>query len=587
MAGELGRTHGSKGRSPARDSVRVENTLDHPPDAGQLAARLDLLESVARAANDARTAREAFEQAIGLVCEHTGWPKGRVRTDTTVSRTRWVRDTARGPVLFVPVLVRDTVAAVIEFSAPTEPDGQLLRLMAQIGTQLGRSVERAKHEELMTHQTAHDPLTGLPNRAVVMEQLSGALARLERAEGVQHAVLVVDVDGFKRVNDAVGHAAGDEVLREVARRLGTVHRRSDVLGRLSGDEFVLVCLDLAGEHHVMTVCDRLFKCLEEDFTAGDERISLSASVGIAFGLAGETVSAEDLIRRADAAMHRAKSQQGSAAVVFDEELEERITRRRAIERDLRKAVGSDDLFLVYQPQVDVSSGEIVGVEALLRWRRGNDVVPPLDFIPLAEETGLIVPIGAWVIEQACRQASSWIERMGDDAPWVSVNLSVRQLGDAGLLPTVAEVLERHPDAAGKLFFEVTESLLLSDVEGALSVLGSLKGLGSEIAIDDFGTGYASLSYLSRFPASVVKIDRSVITGLAANKADCAIVSAVIDLSHALGLGAVAEGVETADQLELLRELGCDVVQGFFFARPEPAVLVDELLKESAPFGPLF
>jgi diguanylate cyclase (GGDEF)-like protein len=457
------------------------------------------------------------------------------------------------------------------------PDEPLLRSMAQIGSHLARVVERIRNQEQLSHQATHDPLTGLPNRVLIVEHLTQSLAELERRPGLRHAVLFIDLDGFKQVNDTIGHAAGDQVLQEVANRLQTLRRKSDILGRLSGDEFVLVCQDLPVAWHADVVCQRIFSRFADDFLIGDEQFRLSASIGIAFCSPDERLTAGEAITRADAAMYRAKKQSGTSYVVYDEDLERSIKRRLSLEGELRRAVEKGELFLDYQPEVDLRDGRIAGVEALLRWRRPDGVLPPADFIPLAEETGIIVPIGGWVIEEACRQTAAWQRLFGERAPWMSVNLSVRQLADPATLEMAKATLAAHPDVAGNLFFEVTESVLLEDAESGLKVLGELKQLGTEIAIDDFGTGYASLSYLRRFPASAVKIDQSFVHDLDGNDAALAIVSSVVNLAHALGLQAVAEGVETRAQLEILRQIGCDLVQGFYLARPQPAEEIGKLL----------
>jgi diguanylate cyclase (GGDEF)-like protein len=454
--------------------------------------------------------------------------------------------------------------------------------MAQIGNHLARVVERVRNEKVLSHQATHDPLTGLPNRILILEHLTQSLAELDRRQDVRHAVLFMDLDGFKQVNDSIGHAAGDHVLKEVTARLDGLRRRSDILGRLSGDEFVLICQDLPMEWHADVICRRVFETFDDDFVVGTDHFRLSASIGIAFCAPREGTTAAEAIKRADAAMYRAKRLSGSAYVLYDEALERSIRKRVSIEAELRRAVDRGELFLDYQPEVSTVDGCVVGVEALLRWRRADGVVPPVEFIPLAEETGLIVGMGGWVIEEACRKLGEWRRAYGERAPWMSVNLSVRQLADPATFTIAKAALAASPEVAGNLFFEVTESVLLDDAESGLKVLGDLRQLGAEIAIDDFGTGYASLSYLRRFPAAAVKIDRSFVQDMGSGNAALAIVSSVIDLAHALRLQAVAEGVETAQQLEMLTQLGCDLVQGYYLARPQSPDAVARLIEAGAP-----
>jgi diguanylate cyclase (GGDEF)-like protein len=396
-------------------------------------------------------------------------------------------------------------------------------------------------------------------------------------------VFFLDLDGFKSVNDTLGHAAGDRVLRDVAQRLLGVIRPHDTLGRQSGDEFVIVCESLETEFPIATIAERLSEALTAPFELDGEQFLVSASVGIVLTESDEDAS--KLIQQADAAMYRAKELGRGRYEIFSDELRERISRRLEIERALRGAVERSEMVLHYQPQVHLSTGAIAGVEALLRWERPDGMVMPNDFVPMAEETGLIVPIGAWVLREAVDQSWTWQSDADiQEAPWTSVNLSVRQLSDPDLMASVREVLSEHSSDPSKLFLEVTESLILEDAEQGLTVLTALKALGTEIAIDDFGTGYASLSYLRRFPATILKVDRSFIAAINDDDRTRAIVTAIIEMAHALGLETVAEGIETVEQLTTVRELGCDLGQGFLFARPMPAAELGPLLRERLPFA---
>ena len=596
--------------------------------------RLLLLGQVVKAANEATDVERALETALRAICRHCAWPLGHAwllgadgqleptglwcgaseeRFTTFRAATERLRLPAgvglpgrvlaqRGAVWLLdfakvsdlpraqaaaaeglhtaigfPLLVGRDVVGVLEFltERTIEPDAELIDLMAQVGIELGRVVERAQAAEQLRHQATHDALTALPNRVLIRDELRRALARLERDPDGTTAVFFVDLDGFKAVNDTLGHAAGDRILCDVAERLGQILRPHDLLGRLSGDEFVIVCERLGAEQPIARIAERIGEALRRPFSLDGELFQISASVGVTLAVAGQ--APEDLIAEADAAMYRAKQLGKARFEVYSEDLGARLRRRTELERALRHAAERGELRLHYQPEVDLRSGRIVGLEALLRWQREDALVMPAEFIPVAEETGLIVPIGAWVLDEALRQARAWEqdERI-DDAPWTSVNLSVRQLADPEIMRRVADTLARHETDPSKLLLEVTESVILDDVEAGLTVLMQLKQLGTEIAIDDFGTGYASLSYLRRFPASALKIDRSFVAALHDERTR-AIVLAMIELAHALGLTAIAEGIETTEQLTALRELDCDLGQGYLFARPVPADEVEPLL----------
>jgi diguanylate cyclase (GGDEF)-like protein/PAS domain S-box-containing protein len=439
--------------------------------------------------------------------------------------------------------------------------------------------ERKAFEERLEYQATHDPLTGLPNRTLFHDRLELALARARRSNRPV-AVLFCDVDHFKVVNDSLGHGAGDRLLVALAQRLRSALRPGDTVARFGGDEFVILCDDLVTEHDAVAIADRANQAVHEPLIVESTEVFPSLSIGIAF--ASKTTEPETMVRDADAAMYLAKERGRARYEVYDERMRSTLVERLDIEMALRRAMTRHELRVVYQPTISLTTGEIVGVEALLRWEHPErGMLVPVDFIDVAEETGLIVPIGTWVVEQACRQAQRWLAARPDGEPFfVSVNLSSRQLDTALLIDNVADVLERTGLPSGTLGLEITESVIMRDPESSTTSLRALKDLGVRLAVDDFGTGYSSLAYLRRFPVDLLKVDRAFVDGLGADSGDAedrAIVAAVVSLAHTLGMKAIAEGVETADQLAELRAMGCDMAQGFFVAKPLTAPDIDDLL----------
>ena len=429
------------------------------------------------------------------------------------------------------------------------------------------------------HRATHDPLTGLPNRALVLDRLGHALHRLSRHD-LDHekvvCVLFVDLDRFKAINDSLGHGVGDAVLKTIATRLALVVRPSDTVARLSGDEFVVLCEDVAPDE-AMRIAERVGAAIAEPMVLRDREVIMTASVGLAFSGAsgGEP---EDLLRDADVAMYRAKERGGALTEVFDEAIRGEMLARIELEHRLRRAIAQGELHLEYQPLVMASSRGLVALEALVRWDDpDHGRLYPDTFIPLAEQSGLIVPLGQWVIEEACRQIAEWrAEASPLGLVRVDVNLSARQFADARLLPVLCDALARHGLTGDALGIEITESVLMEDADSTTATLEALKELGLHLAIDDFGTGYSSLGYLQSFPVDAVKIDRTFIRAMADGGND-AIVSAVVSLAGALGLEVVAEGVETTAQLAHLQLLGCELVQGYLFGPPaDPDQLIEWL-----------
>ncbi len=439
-----------------------------------------------------------------------------------------------------------------------------------------------EHEEL-TQRALRDGLTGLPNRALFMDHLRKALARLERSHTMA-AVMFIDLDRFKVVNDSLGHAAGDALLIAAAERLASCVRTHDTVARFGGDEFVVLCEGLDAERDVTTVAARIVASFAEPFTINGVEVSANASVGITV-TRNPHLEPDDLVRDADAAMYRAKEQGRGRYELFDTGMRDRAVRRLRTESDLWRAIARDELRVHYQPKVDLASGQVTGVEALARWEHPeHGLIPPAEFIPVAEETGHIVPIGAWILEEACKKAQQWRHARPEYAELLlSVNLSARQLMQSSFVHTVAEILERTGTPAGQLCLEITENVLMRDVHSTISSLEALKELGVTIAVDDFGTGYSSLSYLSRFPIDVLKVDRAFVNDIGPSAETWPIVAAVIGLSKALGLSTVAEGVESDDQVAALRSLGCELAQGFRFARPQAPELLDELIAQGRPW----
>jgi diguanylate cyclase (GGDEF)-like protein/PAS domain S-box-containing protein len=436
--------------------------------------------------------------------------------------------------------------------------------------------DRIEAQEALTHNALHDPLTGLPNRSLLLDRIEVALARSARV-GRSVAVLFLDLDRFKLINDSRGHAAGDVVLRAVAERLRAAVRPSDTVGRLGGDEFVVVCEVAVAVWEATVLGERLIRTLEEAFPVEGGEVFVTVSVGIA--IARQPVSADELLRDADVAMYQAKQRGRARCEFFDEAMRTEAALRLETATALHRALERNEFETYYQPMIDLHSGRIVGVEALVRWNHPEQgLVSPATFIPLAEEQGLIVPIGASVLDEACRQWARWRSEFPDREPLViNVNISARQLHSPDFVESIRAVLLAYGVDPGALCLELTESVLIEDVEAQRHTLAALRELGVALAIDDFGTGYSSLRYLKRFPVNGIKIDQTFVAGLGGDAIDSAIIESVIELAHAVGLHVTAEGVETLDQLLRLRALGCDFAQGYYFARPQPAADLEALL----------
>ncbi|GAC1329701.1 MAG: EAL domain-containing protein [Beijerinckiaceae bacterium] len=441
---------------------------------------------------------------------------------------------------------------------------------------------RKENEAHLHHLAHHDSLTDLPNRTLLRERLRSLITRARRGDQL-FALHLLDIDGFKDVNDLFGHSAGDRFLKTIAQHLQTQMREADVLARLGGDEFAILQTNITGSDDAADFARRITEAVQSfvGFEAG--RVTTTASVGIAIHPA-DGGDAEDLLKNADLAMYKAKAEGGNAYCFYAADMQARARNAANLDAELRNAIAEEQFVLFYQPQIDLASGRIVGAEALLRWNRpGLGIVGPGVFLPRAEENGLILPINEWVLHQACREAKKW-QRTGFALPRVSVNLSPIQFRRRSVPLLVAQVLAETGLDPRRLDLELTESILMEDLESVANDLRQLLGLGVGISIDDFGTGYSSLSYVKRLPVTRIKIDQSFVRDMADDPNDAAIVRAIVTLGHSLELVVVAEGVETADQLAKLREEGCDEVQGYYFGRPMPAHQFVQLLAGDTPLA---
>jgi len=439
--------------------------------------------------------------------------------------------------------------------------------------------ERKLAEEQLLHDAFHDTLTALPNRALFIDLLARSLGRAQRRADYRFAVLFIDLDRFKVINDSLGHSVGDELLQALTRRIERCVRPGDTVARLGGDEFTILLDDIGSSSDATRVADRIQHELSQPFTLRGHEVFTSASIGIALSATGYD-RAEDLLRDADIAMYRAKALGKARYEVFDTAMHARAKALLELETDLRRAIERGEFLLQYQPVVSLASGLIVGFEGLIRWQHPQrGLIGPSSFIPMAEETGLIIPIGRWVLREACRQAQEWQVRfpaMGNLT--ISVNLSGKQFAQARLVEDVDQALKESGLDAHRLRLEITESAVMEDAPSAMAMIDQLRALNVKVDIDDFGTGYSSLSYLQRFEIDNLKIDRSFVSAIGNDRGENAeIVRTIVTLARHLGMDAVAEGVETPDQLALLRELGCQRVQGFLFAAPVEGGEAERLL----------
>ncbi len=467
------------------------------------------------------------------------------------------------------MVVEDVIVTPIK-----NDSGQIERFIA-----IKRNVtEKKAYEKQLDYLAHHDPLTGLPNRLQFSDMLTKCLAQAVRLDQIM-AVLFLDLDQFKLINDTLGHSLGDLLLKSVSERLQNCIREADMIARMGGDEFTVILSNVASTDAVKATTERIVDALGKPYVLAGQELFVTVSIGVGMYPADGT-DVETLVKNADSAMYRAKEQGRNNYQFYTNELNEAATERMHLELNLRRAVERNEFVLHYQPRVDVVTGRIIAAEALVRWRHPEiGLIPPAQFIPLAEETGLIVPISEWVVETACTQNRLWQDK-GLDPITIAVNVSARQFRQDGLVEAVKSVLDKTGLAPDYLELELTESVLMHSIDLAVGILGRLKQMGVSISVDDFGTGYSSLTYLKRFPVDSVKIDQSFIRDLTTNPDDAAIARAVIAMSQSLKLNVIAEGVETMEQLMFLRSLECNEIQGYFVSRPVPAEDFEVILAES-------
>jgi len=516
---------------------------------------------------------------------HSVWI-GEILADEPLVAGRGCHDAGLRAALALPVIVGEQVMAVLELFGPTpgEVGGDLLSLAGFVGNQLGRVAERQRAREQAIHDAFHDPLTRLPNRALFLDRLNRALLRCLRNDDDTMAVLFVDADRFKVINDSLGHVAGDTLIRQIATRLQTAlqrHEKACTLARLGGDEFAILLENINGAEDAVRIAENLLQQLQGQFTIGSQEVYCSASIGIA--LVADHQAGDELLRDADLAMHRAKRLGGSRWDLFDQAMHASAFKRMTLESDIRKSLLENRFVVHYQPVVDLRSGRISGFEALVRWNRNDKgLVYPNDFIPVAEDTGLIIPLDLWVMRDACRTLCDWQAEFPSEQLTMSINLSTRLFSLGNLSEQVRDILDSTGVDPACVRLEITETMAMSEPERALQLLKELRALGVQLSIDDFGTGYSSLNYLHRIPANIVKIDRSFVSQMHDSQECMQIIRTIMVLARNLGMKVIAEGPESPAHVEQLMALECDYGQGYFFSRPVPASEARHLL-ETAPF----
>jgi diguanylate cyclase (GGDEF)-like protein len=544
-------------RGPLTDALRKDVLRFCGSGTAQMTRHLTtgVIATPEKVSNQLAQGRAAANQAVSL-------------TDLTQMQLLWRNAVIRVLTEEAERLGSDPAALALAVGAATAgADAALVNVAKVFDNHRSELQSRLEEEQSrLTHQALHDALTGLPNRVLLLDRLGLSIESATR-RSIHSAVFFIDIDRFKSVNDIAGHGAGDQLLIGVARRLREMLRPSDTVARLGGDEFVVLCENLFDvQREAVVIADRICATVAQPFSAAGNELFTSASVGIAFVRAGDDPHV--LVARADSAMYMAKQRGRSRWEIYHPDFDQRTTRRAELINGLHRAVERDELVLHYQPVKDLATGSVVAMEALVRWQHPTlGIVAPIEFIPLAEETGLICEIGRWVLTEACTQCVAW-RADGYDSVSVAVNVSGRQLEDTQFPAEVERVLDMTGLPASALSMEVTESVIVTEGSVGHEVLEDLQHIGVRLAIDDFGIGYSSLSYLANLPIHSLKVDRTFIAGLGTAH-DASIVTAMVDLAHKLGLEVVAEGVETELELEQLRQANCDEAQGFLLGRPAP------------------
>jgi diguanylate cyclase (GGDEF)-like protein len=616
--------------------------------------RLELLQRVAAAANECGSVDEALRFAIYNICRHTGWvfgnawrnvqPDGEhlvptgvwhaedpvaLKTFIDLCQNRiflpgeglpgkvladgvphWVFDVTQDDnfpraeaaaqcglhaAFAFPIRAGTEVSAVIEFFSRDQlvQDEELMKLADQIGTQLGRVIERKQAEDKLVYEALHDPLTGLANRALYIDRLEKALRRTRRNPDNLFSTLFLDLDGFKLVNDSLGHAAGDDVLVECSRRLHAVLNDGEIraiqdgepwprwiLARLGGDEFTVLLEGLSSSDQALDIARMLHRSLEPPHVFGSQQVFIASSIGIAHG-GRDYLEVGDLMRDADLAMYEAKQHGRGRTEVFDQRLHRQVDLRLQVENDLRRAITRQEFVLHYQPIYALRERTLLGFEALIRWQRDDKglLLFPDSFIRVAEETGMIVPIGDWVLHEACETAARWHRGPGkrDPLPSISVNISPRQFLQPNFLGQVQSAIEHSGIDPSALQLELTEGIAVMDEKRTIELLDTLRSWGVRISLDDFGTGYSSLAYLHKLPFDTIKIDRSFVSGMEKDTVMQVIVSAVLDIARSLDREVIVEGIETEDECARLLAMGCAAGQGYYLGRPTSEDVAERLL----------
>jgi len=586
----------------ALESVDISDLIDQA-----CAAAIELLDVKFASVAELSTDRKLFR-----VCAGAGWPAdhvGAVTISTGASTQAGYTIISGAPVVvtdweteerftesrLLDLGARSGISVTIEgldqpfgiFAVHSERPRQYsagdVDFIQSIANVLADALARQATEDEIRHRALHDPLTGLPNRILFLDRLELALARLRRGKSLA-AVMFLDLDRFKLVNDSLGHHAGDEILTAVAPRLKQALRATDTVARFGGDEFGILLEDIDSELAATQAAERIAAVFARPFVLGSAEHFVTASVGIALARGGER--ADELVRDADTAMYRAKEAGRARYELFDDDLRARAVSRLRMETELRRALERGELWLEYQPVVSLRDNAIVSLEALLRWRHPErGLIPPTEFIPIAEETGLIESIGSRVLDEACRQAAQWHAAMPDRPPvGISVNLSAVQIANSTLPDTVAMAVRAADLDPSTLRLEITESVLLAETARLTETLAALRKLGVHLVLDDFGTGYSSLGYLTRLPLDALKVDRAFVARLGQDQQDTSITEAIIAMAGALSLPVICEGVETEMQLAELRRMGCDQVQGYYFSRPVDARAITSMLLHDPPWS---